>query len=136
MVIFKKHFSESPFILEGTIDKHLSNYTEKYLAEVAKIRDDPYVDDLITCGENVEQVTSLKDMAIKIFCEAGFKLHKWHSNVPALEGKESANKTGQTFAKQQLDVKLNQAKMLDISWKKNKRSASCRNTIRNKKKTY
>ena len=45
---------QSHFISEGTIDKHLSNYTEKYPAEVADIKDDLYVDDLITGGENFE----------------------------------------------------------------------------------
>ena len=45
---------QSRFISEGTIGKHLSNYTEKYPAEVADIRDDLYVDDLITGGENFE----------------------------------------------------------------------------------
>ena len=54
---------QSPFILEGTIDKHLSSYTEKYPAEVAEIMDDLYVDDLATSGENFEQVASLKDIA-------------------------------------------------------------------------
>ena len=65
---------QSPCILEGTIDEHLSSYTEKYPAEVAGIRDELYVDDLITGGENFEQVTSLKDKSIEIFCEASFKL--------------------------------------------------------------
>ena len=46
---------QSPLILEGTIDEHLSSYTEKYPAEVAEIRDDLYVDDLIAGGENLNK---------------------------------------------------------------------------------
>ena len=72
---------QSSFILQRTICKHLSSYTEKYPAEFTEIREDLYNDDLITGGENFEQVASLKDIAIEIFREADFKLHKWHSNV-------------------------------------------------------
>ena len=75
---------QSHFILEGTIDKHRSSYTERYRAKVAEIRDDLYVDGLITGGKNFEQVVSLKDIAIEIFHEAGFKFHRCHSNTPAM----------------------------------------------------
>ena len=71
------------------------------------MNEDLWVDDLITGGENSQQVVSLQDTAIEIFHKAGYKLHKWHSNVPVLEGKELVNETNQIFAKQQLRVKLN-----------------------------
>ena len=45
-----------------------------YLAEVAKIRDELFVHNLITCSKNFEQVEFLKDIAIKIFHGAGLKL--------------------------------------------------------------
>ena len=47
-------------------------------------------------------MVSLKDIAIKLFCDEGFKLQKWYSKVPALEEKELTN--DQTFTKQQLGV--------------------------------
>lgn len=47
---------------------------------------------------------SLKDIAIKVLCDEGFKLQKWYSKVPALEEKELTNETDQTFTKQQLGV--------------------------------
>ena len=97
-----------------------SSYTEKYRAEVAEIKDDLHVDDLITGDKNFEQVASLKYIAIEIFREGGFKLHEWYSNVPALEGKELVNETDQNFAKQQLGMKLTGTKMLDLSRKKGK----------------
>ena len=65
-------------------------------------------------------IGSLKDITIEIFRKTAFKLLKWHSHVPALEGKELVNQTDQTFAKEQLGVKLNETKMLSLSWKKNK----------------
>ena len=84
--------------------------------------DDLWVDYLITGGENSEQVVSLQDTAIEIFHKAGYKLHKWYSNVSVLEGKELVNETDQIFLKQQLGVKLNGNK-----------NFCRRNTIRNQK---
>ena len=50
------------------------------------------------------QLRSLKDTAIEIFHEANFKLPKWCSNVTVF----LVNEFNQTFAKQQLGVKLNE----------------------------
>ena len=87
------------FILEGTIDEHLRSYTKKSPAEFIKIRDDLYVVDVMTVVGNFGQVASLKGIAIETFHEAGFKLHKWHSNVGTFEEKRlgyntSEKKTG------------------------------------------
>ena len=76
---------QSLFILGGTLQEHLGSYIEKYPVEVAEIKDDLYVDDLISGGNNFEEVASLKDIPIEIFNQAGFKFHKWHSNVSTLE---------------------------------------------------
>ena len=65
-------------------------------------------------------MASLKDIAIKIFHEAGFNFLKWYSKVPTLVGKEYVHETDQLFAKQQSGVKLNETKMVCISFKKNK----------------
>ena len=55
------------------------------------------------CGKpNVESAKELKEGAIKIFQDAKFTLHKWHSNAPELEGGEPKVETEDTFSKQQL----------------------------------
>ena len=46
------------------------------------------MEDLTSGGNRFEQVASLKDIIKEIFNQAGFKLHKWHSNVSTLEEKE------------------------------------------------
>ena len=56
-------------------------------------------------------------IAIEIFNQVGFKLYKWHSNVSTLEKKEVVT-DDQTYAKQQLGVKLNETKMLGLPWNK------------------
>ena len=55
---------QSPFILGGTLQEHLGSYIEKYPTEVAEIKDDLCVHDLISGGNNFKQVASLKDIAI------------------------------------------------------------------------
>ena len=91
------------------------------------MKDDLYVDGLISGGNNFEQVGSLKNIAIEIFNQAGFKLHKWHSsNVSTLEEKEVVT-DDQTYAKQQLGVKLNETKFLGLPWNKDEDKLSVEN---------
>ena len=71
--------TQSPFVLDATVQYHLQNYI-KFEELVKQIMEDLYVDDLITGGEKITNVQTLKDTAIQIFKEAGFVLHKWHSN--------------------------------------------------------
>ena len=47
------------FLFKGIVDEHRTSYTVQYTAEVAEIKDDLDVDDLITADENFEQVASL-----------------------------------------------------------------------------
>jgi hypothetical protein len=55
---------------------------------VKEIRDDLYVDDLITGGVNAQLVSEKKIKAIEVFEDATFKLHKGHCNISELDGKE------------------------------------------------
>ena len=43
--------------------------------------------------KTLEQVASLKDIAIQIVHKSDFKIQKWYWNVLALEGKELLNQT-------------------------------------------
>ena len=47
---------------------------------------------------------------------ATFELHKWHSNQPQLE--DSGHPEDQSFAKQQLQVKPSESKLLGVKWNK------------------
>ena len=44
-----------------------------------------YVNDLITGDATIEEVQKAKETAIRVFGDAKFKLHKWHSNVKELD---------------------------------------------------
>ena len=87
---------------------------------MAELRCSLYVDDLLTGGQNTSQAQQRKEKAVQIFSDATFQLHKWHSNVKQLE--EDSNlivpPEEQLFAKQQLNVKPSESKMLGLKWDK------------------
>lgn len=61
----------------------------------------------------------MKRGAIKVFEDAKFTLHKWHSNVSALEESETRTENEETFAKQQLGTqKGEESSLLGLPWNK------------------
>ena len=107
--------------------------------------EDLCVDNLITEGDKITDIQTLKDTAIQIFKEPGFVLHKWHSQFLELEGNNpeqssteleennpeqssteleennpEQSSTEQTYVKQQLGIKSGKRKMLGIKWDKKK----------------
>ena len=81
----------SPFFLGGVINQHLKTWESQYPKLIKEIRDDLYVDDLMTGGENAEITaekkaitTEKKFITTKVFKDASLTVHKWHSNVPDL----------------------------------------------------
>ena len=60
----------------------------------------------------------MKEVAVSVFKAAGFDLHKWHSNAPELEANAHLKDEGQTYAKEQLGIKPNEAKLLGLPWHK------------------
>ena len=109
---------QSPFLLAGTVTVHLNKLKEKYPSEVEEIQKSLYVDDIITGGETEEEVADLKKTTIAIFEEAAFKLHKWNSNKPALEGEVEQRDGEQSYAKQKLCVNPGETKLLGLLWDK------------------
>ena len=75
----------SPFLLAAVVDHHLESWELREPEKVAEIRRSLYVDDLISGKSTVASAMELKKTAIKIFDDATFTLHKWHSNEPSLE---------------------------------------------------
>ena len=127
----------SPFLLAAVVDHHLESWELREPEKVVEIRRSLYVDDLISGKPTVASAMELKKTAIKIFDDATFTLHKWHSNEPSLEDdqpkpeceqkevkpKWDSNQVEpqaqQTFAKSQLS-KFNQSQtsLLGLSWDK------------------
>ncbi|XP_048580704.1 uncharacterized protein LOC116619237 isoform X2 [Nematostella vectensis] len=82
----------------------------------AMIRKELYVDDLISGASTVKEARELKEKATQIFQDAGFKLHKWHSNAKELESEGPASEDS-TYAKQELGVPVNEeCSLLGLGW--------------------
>ena len=111
----------SLFLLGGVLECHLEAWEPKMPELVAELRKNLYVDDLLSGGVTAKQAQHRKEQAIEIFDDAGFTLHKWHSNVPMLEGETESKDTDVSFAKQQLQ-QSGEAKtsLLGLGWDKGK----------------
>ena len=76
-----------------------------YLELIRKIRNDMYVDDLVTGGENLQEVEKVKSNSIELLEKGEFRLHKWHSNEPNLETNGLNSEKELSFEKDILEQK-------------------------------
>ena len=67
----------SPFLLGAAIESHLETYDNKL---ASKLKDDIYVDNVITGTNNIESAVQLYHRAKSIFREASMNLGEWISN--------------------------------------------------------
>ena len=107
--------ASSPFLLVGVIDTHLTSWEKREPEIVAKFKKELYVDDLISGSTTVSKAQEVKQKAVKIFKNAGFKLHKWHSNAWELESDE-LELEDDTYAKQQLGSPKGERSLLGLGW--------------------
>ena len=63
--------TSSPFLLNGIVRHHLSDYLEKEQDIVQRIMDDLYVDDLVSGCNELEEGKALYDRSKAILSEAG-----------------------------------------------------------------
>ena len=97
--------------------KHLGSKKNKFHEQAKKIEEiekDHYVDDIITVGCTVEQVSKLK--ATPTFQDTKFQLYKWNSNriqqfIRKITQTEESN---EMHPGQKLDTKPNKTKILGI----------------------
>ena len=114
----------SPFLLEGVIEAHLGTWEKQEPEVVEKIRRELYIDDLISGSTSVCKAQKLKEQATAIFQDAGFTLHKWHSNAPELQSAQ--NKVDDpTYAKQQVAIPEGEnCGLLGLGWNKRRDTVS------------
>ena len=75
----------SPYILNATIEKHVSAYNVMYPKTVKALLNDTYVDDIQGGGNCIKDLETFKIETEIIMKQGGFALHKWHSNVTSRE---------------------------------------------------
>ena len=107
----------SPFILGATLEEHLKNSEEEYPETVAELKKNVYVDDVISGGENEEQLRKFREEALALFKAWGFTLHKWHSTIATLEDQNQPDGY-QTYAKEALGTTPLESKLLGLHWNK------------------
>eukprot|EP00794_Sanderia_malayensis_P002764 gene2764-biopygen2282 len=108
--------NQSPFILGATLEKHLSDYEDKFPSEISEIKRSLFVDAAILGGSSIEEVKHLKETTEEVFGEAQFKLYKWHTNSSEIsQVKEVETETENSFTKQHLGVKNSETKILGSS---------------------
>ncbi len=111
--------TSSPYILGATMEKHLEQYQTKYTSTVKSLRNDTYVDDIQGGGDSEEHVIEFKNESTEIMNEAGFQLHKWPSNCPAVESKTNINESETTYAKTLVgNPSTSETKILGVPWDK------------------
>lgn len=62
---------QSTFSLKGTLKTHFENSSKKYSELIQQIKDDMYVDDIVTKGGTIEQISKLKMRQLKSLQKAG-----------------------------------------------------------------
>ena len=91
----------------------MEQYKGEYTDTINTLKRDTYVDDIQGGIDSIESLRRFKVEATQIMAEAGFTLHKWHSNVRALELDEVHEEL------KEMSVKVNyNTKILGISWNK------------------
>ena len=75
----------TPFLLGGVIKQHLELWRPKSPEVVREIEKSLYVDDLISGAATIKRAEVVKVEATKVFEDAAFQLHKWHSNESTLD---------------------------------------------------
>ena len=74
--------------LNDTIKEHLKSKKDKFYEQTKKIEEivkDLDIDDIITGGCTVEEVSQVKAISISTFQDAGLQLHNWNSDRIRLE---------------------------------------------------
>ena len=118
-VIFGANCSQ--FLLNATIENHVSKYAVLDTEFVKKVRKKFYVDDLNTGVNSVKEGVELVKKIKVRFSEAQFNVRKFRSNSKELrtyfETLENVNIVNDTVNKEVVDSKIkNEQKILGILW--------------------
>ena len=81
------------------------------------LRDEMYMDDVISGGNDHVDAFKVKEEASACLGEAGFTLHKWHSNEKSLDG-DNMQEEELSYAKQELGVGQDETAIVGVKWNK------------------
>ena len=97
-----------------------NQYKEKYPETVKQLMQNTYIDDVQCVADDEKVLFRFMEESTMIMAEGGFSLHKWHSNVPALEsaGDDQQKVLEETYAKTSVGRNGNETKVLGIKLNK------------------
>ena len=103
--------TSSPFLLEATIDKHISEHENTDILLKDKLKNSLHVDDLNAGADSIEDAKTFYDSAKACLRDGGFNLRKFKSNSKELENMVyRENPKDQMFTSEK--------KVLGINWQK------------------
>ena len=100
--------TSSPFLLIAMVKYHLNKYGQSRVVE--EMRDNFYMDDLLTGADDIDQACKMQKTASTIMSEASMELCKWNSN--SLTVKERVQKDFSDGVMPQSDT----TKILGLRW--------------------
>lgn len=74
----------SPFLANRTLVQLASDYGSQHPLASAALKEDCYVDDIVTGAQSLEEALKLQSDLIELLRLGGFELRKWVSNAPGL----------------------------------------------------
>ena len=111
--------SPSPFLLNGTFQKHFEKYQEVDPLFVKQVLDNLYVDNYVGGADTSSSTLELWGKLKERMKEGSFQVHKCKTNsekvLRSLNPEKNEN-GDETFAKQSLRVSEQQSKVLGIQW--------------------
>lgn len=110
----------SPFLAIATVHHHLQKYQEKYPNVVNELKENMYMDDLLTGAETEEAAIQLYEEACLIMKEAGMELVKWRTTSKQLmeicKKDNVASPVDQKDIEEDTDLEVYSSKLLGIHW--------------------
>ena len=83
----------SPFVLGVTLLYHYDQQPNSYEDTLESLRKNTYVDNLMKPGGNIQELNQFKIEATEILESGKFQVHKWETNISALESEGMPNST-------------------------------------------
>nr|XP_034194643.1 uncharacterized protein LOC117610904 [Osmia lignaria] len=102
----------APFLAARTLHQLANDHGNEYPQAAAILKNDFYVDDLLSGAATIQEALKLKNQLIELLNLGGFQLHKWASNKVELTGQSIDNMN------ESLTICLNTQtrKLLGVHW--------------------
>ena len=117
-------FTQSPFILEGTLKSTLNITLTNTQALLKLFRRACISDDIVSRSNTMEEVEVIKQKSVELFPKGGFNLHMWHSSITLLQSSNTKSQSELTYTKETIKNIADLTKILGVPWDKNRNNLS------------